>query len=39
MEKDKFEEKQQLIEEDLTLLVKDKEGITMLTEDTKWLHH
>jgi hypothetical protein len=26
-----------LIEEDLALLVKDNEGVTILTEDTKWL--
>lgn len=33
MEKDKFEEKRQLLEEDLTKLTKDKESVTRLTKD------
>ncbi|XP_044423248.1 kinesin-like protein KIN-14M isoform X2 [Triticum aestivum] len=33
MEKDKFEEKRQLLEEDQTKLTKDKENVTTLTKD------
>ncbi|XP_037465071.1 kinesin-like protein KIN-14M isoform X2 [Triticum dicoccoides] len=33
MEKEKFEEKRQLLEEDLTKLTKDKESVTRLTKD------
>ncbi|KAF7109970.1 hypothetical protein CFC21_110143 [Triticum aestivum] len=33
MEKDKFEEKKQLLEEDLTKLTKDKESVTRMTKD------
>jgi hypothetical protein len=37
METEKLDEKKQLCEKDLTILVKDNEGITILTVEIKYL--
>jgi hypothetical protein len=38
MEDDKCEYKKQLIEEELTKLVKDNEDFIIIMEDNKWLY-